>query len=108
MDYPIMVWNPEKKEVDVKRMMIYSVIPFLSVYSQWRIQKFWVINILLLPFGIMNQIAINYTEQFSTIHGLYSYLPLVIVILTLVLGVLLTKNFAEKYNLSLQNIVTED
>ena len=103
-----MVWNPEHKEVDVKRMMIYSVIPFLNVYSHWRIQKFWAINLLLFPFAIMNQLALAYTEKHTPESDIFLFLGLFITIVTLALGVLLTRYFALKYNLTVQDTTTED
>jgi len=106
-DYQTMVWNPERKEVDVKRMMIYSVIPFLNVYSSWRIQKFWAIQLLLFPFGIMNQLALSYTDTLL-VGDLFNLIPLIIVIITLIVSVFLTKTFAQRYNLSVRDDITED
>jgi hypothetical protein len=103
-----MVWNPKREEVNVKRMMIYSIIPFLNMYSHWRIQKFWVINILLFPFEIMTQLSLNYAGRLTDVSSLYSYLPLAIAIISLALSVLLTKHFAQKYNLSVRDDITED
>ena len=102
-----MVWNPERKEVNVKRMMIYSVIPFLNVYSSWRIQKFWVIQLLLFPFGIMNQLALAYTDNLL-VGDLYNIIPLIITIVTLIVSVMLTKTFAQRYNLSVLDSPVED
>jgi hypothetical protein len=102
-----MVWNPERKEVNVKRMMIYSVIPFLNVYSSWRIQKFWVIQLLLFPFGIMNQLALTYTDNLL-VGDLYNIIPLIITIVTLIVSVMLTKTFAQRYNLSVLDSPVED
>ena len=36
--------KPQTQQVSVTRMMIYSVIPFLSIYAGWRIEKFWVLT----------------------------------------------------------------
>lgn len=102
-----MVWNPERKEVNVKRMMIYSVIPFLNVYSSWRIQKFWVIQLLLFPFGIMSQLALSYTDTLL-VGDLYNIIPLAITIVTLIVSVMLTKTFAQRYNLSVLDSPVED
>ena len=49
-----MVLDPTPEKVNVRRMIIYSLIPLLSIYAGWRIQKFWVlvgIN-FLAGFGI--------------------------------------------------------
>jgi len=31
-----MVWDPPKQKVNVTRMIIYSFIPILSIYPEWR------------------------------------------------------------------------
>tara|TARA_R110002167_G_scaffold300268_7_gene504571 strand:- start:218 stop:526 length:309 start_codon:yes stop_codon:yes gene_type:complete len=102
-----MVWNPKREEVNVNRMMIYSVIPFLNIYSHWRIQKFWVINLLILPFQIASQFISTYTMNYNTDSNLGIF-PILVMLISLALNVLLTKHFAQKYNLSVRDDITED
>lgn len=40
-----MLWTPPKKPVNVNRMIIYSLIPFLGIYAAWRIQIIWALLI---------------------------------------------------------------
>ena len=102
-----MVWNPKREEVNVNRMMIYSVIPFLNIYSHWRIQKFWVINLLILPFQIASQFISTYTMNYNADSNLGIF-PILVMLISLALNVLLTKHFAQKYNLSVRDDITED
>lgn len=105
-DYQTMVWNPKREEVSVNRMMIYSVIPFLNIYSHWRIQKFWVITIILLPFQVASQFIAEYQMQ-STTQTFWIF-PILVMVVSLALNVLLTRHFAQKYNFSIRDDITED
>jgi hypothetical protein len=55
-----MVWNPPKQPVNVTRMVIYSLIPILSIYAGWRIQKFWMLVIINFLIGFGVNIAVGY------------------------------------------------
>ena len=86
-----MVWDPPRQEVNVTRMIIYSIIPILDIYSAWRIQKFWVIAIIqvLVGYGLSFPIEIFLPYPFGY---LISYLP------SIIIGIYLTRLFARKYN----------
>lgn len=60
MQYSIMVWDPPKQTVNVTRMIIYSLIPILSIYAGWRIQKFWLLFIINFLVGFGVNFAIGY------------------------------------------------
>ena len=86
-----MVWDPPKQKVNVTRMIIYSFIPFLSIYAGWRIQKFWLLVVINIVIGLVTSVS------------LYSLLPYPYgVILSLaaeiIASVYVVKHFAEKYN----------
>ncbi|AIF83936.1 hypothetical protein NTE_01876 [Candidatus Nitrososphaera evergladensis SR1] len=93
-----MVLDPPREQVNVKRMMIYSFIPFLSIYAGWRIQKFWLltgINFGLglviggLTGGIANSID-NYAASLAIIiSGIAAEIAI---------SLLLVKHYATEYN----------
>ena len=89
-----MVWDPPRQEVNVTRMIIYSVIPFLDIYSAWRIQKFWVIGGIQL----LGLIGLSLTlETFLPVvdewlYGILYFFPEIII------AIFLTRHFARKYN----------
>ncbi len=86
-----MVWDPTRQEVNVTRMMIYSVIPFLDIYAAWRIQKFWVIAVIQILVG--SGVSFPIEEFFPSPFGyIISFIP------SIIIGIYLTRFFARKYN----------
>ena len=101
-----MVWDPKTEQVSVKRMMIFSVIPFLSVYATWRIQKFWVIFCIVFFISF----AIGFVMVFAMGIGESIGSPEMSVIsyglgtvLTLLINPLLVRKYAQKYNEKIMN-----
>ena len=103
----IMVWDPKQETVNVKRLMIYSIIPILSIYATWRIQKFWVIFciVFFLSFaiGLIMGVGMGIGESLGS--------PEMILIsyglgmgLTLLINPLLVRHYAQKYNEKIENI----
>ncbi len=86
-----MVWDPPKKEVNVTRMIIYSLIPILSIYAGWRIQKFWVLLVINIVIGWGVGIPIE-----MTIPGEYSWA--ISLAIQIPISVLIVKHYAIKYN----------
>ena len=91
--------KPQTQKVSVTRMMIYSVIPFLSIYAGWRIEKFWVLT------GI--NVAVSTTAVVIITYLFVGGLPLleyqimiepIFVITQIVISVLLVRYFAIRYN----------
>jgi hypothetical protein len=94
----IMVWDPKQETVNVKRMMIYSLIPIVSIYAMWRIQKFWIITLILIPFAIVDRILTSVIGQNS------SPISLVFLGISIIVTVLLVRHYAQKYNEKIENI----
>ena len=100
-----MVWNPKQETVNVKRMMIYSLIPFVSNYAMWRIQKFWVINLILLPLMIMiRSLDAIMNQNTSSESGLLVLISLIVLSLYFLISLLSVRYFAQKYNEKIENI----
>ena len=100
-----MVWNPKQETVNVKRMMIYSLIPFVSNYAMWRIQKFWVINLILLPLMIMIRSLDSIMNQnTSSESGSLVLISLIVLGLYFLISLLSVRYFAQKYNEKIENI----
>jgi len=76
------VWDPPKKPVNVTRMIIYSLIPILSIYAGWRIQKFWLLFIVNFVIGIITGYTI----------GWYGF------IISIPVSVFLVWHYAKEYN----------
>jgi len=101
-----MVWDPKTEQVSVKRTMIYSIIPFLNIYAEWRTQKFWKIfvirNLLGIDFLIGVTVALYFGDSLSDLQSekliQYSAMPLFLVINTL-----LMRHYAQKYNEKIMN-----
>jgi len=86
-----LVWDPPKKPVNVTRMIIYSIIPILSIYAGWRIQKFWVlfgIN-LALGIGVGLPLGVVLVDPYNFFVSLAIQIPI---------SVLIVRHFARKYN----------
>ena len=87
-----MVLDPTPEKVNIRRMMIYSLIPLLSIYAGWRIQKFWIL------------VGINFLAGFAL--GLISdavFIPLYFVyaisfFINAVITLTVVRYFAQKYN----------
>lgn len=87
----IMVWDPPKQKVNVTRMMIYSLIPILSIYAGWRIQKFWLLVLVNVGLGLGISIPIQMIFPFP--YGIGLSLSIEIIA-----SLFVVKHFAEKYN----------
>ena len=93
-----MVWDPKPENVNVKRMMIYSLVPILSIYALWRIQKFWLITLISIPISLGTEAlmtALIYVEPTPTSGALLS---LMILGSYIAICLLLVMHYAEKYN----------
>jgi hypothetical protein len=99
-----MVWDPNPEQVSVKRLMIYSLIPIASIYATWRIQKFWKITLILIPFGIIDRMLNSAMNQNpSSEIGPLDLTSLVFLGISLIVTVLLVKHYAQKYNEKIMN-----
>ena len=99
-----MVWDPKQETVDVKRMMIYSLIPIVSIYAMWRIQKFWKIALILIPFAIVDRLLTSaMTKNPSSEIGPLDLISLVFLGMSIIVTVLLVKHYAQKYNEKIMN-----
>lgn len=78
----ITIPEPPKQPVNVTRMLIYSLIPILSIYAGWRIQKFWVL--LIINFGI--GLAMGYAVGS---YGIFISIPI---------SVFVVWHYVKKYN----------
>ena len=87
-----MVWDPPKQEVNVKRIIIYSIIPILNLYAGWRIQKFWVLVVINIGIGIIAKFIEGIFIPFES--DLYLLLYAGVIGLT----VYVVRHFAKKYN----------
>ncbi len=85
-----MVWDPPKQIVNIKRMIIYSFIPFLSIYVGWRIQKFWVLLGINILIGIA-EIALQMIFP-------WPYYLLVIIPIEISISIYIVRHYAKKYN----------
>ena len=86
-----MVLDPPKQPVNVNRMIIYSLIPILNIYSAWRIQIFWI----MIGLSILSGAAIFYPAE-TLLPSPYG--SIVAFVLDGVLSLLATRYFATKYN----------
>ena len=89
--------NPPERQVNVTRMMIYSLIPFLSIYAGWRIQRFWVlsgISMIITGTGIG---ASWYLSQEAQMYN-EGEVAAVFMILNIVIACLMVRYFAKRYN----------
>ena len=99
-----MVWDPKKEQVNVTRMMIYSLIPIVSNYAMWRIQKFWKITLILIPFAIADRLLTSaITQNPSSEIGPLDFISLGFLAISIIVTVLLVKHYAQKYNEKIMN-----
>ena len=101
-----MVWDPKPETVNVKRMIIGSLIPILSIYCCWRIQKFWVIYSIMffvqIVMGIVVGMVIGMGISFGYLDmGQISYG--VGIGLNLLMNPLLFRYYAQEYNKKIMN-----
>lgn len=75
-------------------MMIYSLIPILSIYAGWRIQKFWLLFIVNFVVGVITGFVGQAIEESGTRYAG--------IILGLAVGIpvslFLVRKFAIEYN----------
>jgi len=85
---------PPDKEVNVRRMIIYSFLPFVVIYAAWRIKKFWVLFALSIVFMFAAPSILSF--------GLSLVLPIWYMpfswVLDIILQVYIIKHYARKYN----------
>jgi hypothetical protein len=99
-----MVFDPKPEQVSVKRLMIYSLIPIVSIYAMWRIQKFWKITLILIPFAIVDRLLTSVTMQNpSSEIGPLDFISLFFLGISIIVTVLLVKHYAQKYNEKIMN-----
>ena len=99
-----MVWDPTPEQVSVKRMMIFSLVPILSIYALWRIQKFWLITLISIPISFGMQLlmtAASVTVESAPIAG--ALLVLVVLGSYIAICLLLVRHYAQKYNEKIMN-----
>ena len=89
-----MVWDPPKKPVNVTRMMIYSLIPILSIYAGWRIQKFWLLFIVNFIIGVATGFISNALEKAG---DLYAGIILSLAV-SISVSLFLVRKFSIEYN----------
>jgi len=89
--------EPPKQPVNVTRMIIYSLIPILSIYAGWRIQKFWLLVVINFAIGLGVRILIDpiLPEPYGVTISL---------IIQIILSLLVVKHFAEKYNEKIKSL----
>jgi hypothetical protein len=83
-----MIPEPPRQQVNVTRMMIYSLIPILSIYAGWRIQKFWLLLIINVALGF--GISILFLVMFG--NQLLGIIPQIII------SLLIVWHYARRYN----------
>ena len=99
-----MVFDPTPEQVNVRRMMIYSILPILSFYALWRIQKFWLITLILTPIYLgmeMLDIVSSYLDYEFNLD----LINIVVIVLYLGFVLLLVRHYAQKYNEKILNII---
>ena len=89
--------NPPEQQVNVTRMMIYSLIPFLSIYAGWRIQRFWVLSGISM---IVTGTGIGTAWYLSQEVQMYNEGEVAagFMILNIVIALLMVRCFAKRYN----------
>ena len=75
--------NPPNEPVNVNRMMLYSLIPIVSIWVGWRIQKFWVLFAINLGIGIVVGFIVPFPFN---------------LLITIPVSVLMVRHFAIRYN----------
>jgi hypothetical protein len=71
-------------------MMIYSLIPILSIYAAWRIQKFWLLLIIDTAIGYAISIPLEaWLGWWGIIPSIAIQIPI---------GLLIIRHFAQRYN----------
>jgi hypothetical protein len=86
------VLDPTPEKVNVRRMMLYSIIFILSIYAGWRIQKFWV----LLGINLLAGYGISLTLDSLFIPYPYAYV--VSFVINGIVSLYAVRYFAKKYN----------
>ena len=91
--------KPQTQQVSVARMTIYSVIPFLSIYAGWRIEKFWVLTGINVAVSTTAVAIITYLSAGETplLEDQIMIEP-IFVITQIVISVLMVRYFAIRYN----------
>jgi hypothetical protein len=86
------VLDPTPEKVNIRRMMIYSLIPLLSIYAGWRIQKFWV----LVGINFLAGFVLGFVSDaiFIPLYFVYAISFFINAVITLTV----VRYFARKYN----------
>ncbi len=85
-------YKPPDKEVNVRRMIIYSFLPFVVVYAAWRIKKFWVL------FGLSLVLPALFTMAYVTLLLIPTLAYPFSFVLEIIVQVYIIKHYARKYN----------
>ena len=88
-----MNFTPAQKEVNVKRIVIYSFVPILYIYALWRIKKFMLLSLILIPVNFATSFLFNYVE--------YVIVIAVAVVSNIIFHIWIVRYYARKYNLEL-------
>ena len=104
-----MDWNPPRQEVNVTRMIIYSIIPILDIYSAWRIQKFRVILGIQVLMGFVVGFVQGVVESLGLVPPIDVFSPhpfdyLITIPLSIIIVIYLTRHFARKYNEKIKSV----
>ncbi len=90
-----MIPQPPRQEVSITRMTIYSVLPILSIYAGWRMEKFRVLFLINLAMGFASGIILGETlDSYGSIIGWIAGITITIV---------LVRYFAKAYNKQIHN-----
>ncbi len=90
-----MVSDPPRKEVNVTRMIIYSLVPFLNIYAGWRIQKFRRLLVLDIVLGLV-------TYPLDNVMG-YSFAWIISLAITIFIPLYFVNKYAHDYNEKIKN-----
>lgn len=90
-----MVLDPTPEKVNVRRMMIYSIFPIVSIYAGWRIQKFWILYGITFLAGFL----VGSLVQFVGLPYVFVYV--ISFVVNGVVSLYIVRYFANRYNAKL-------
>lgn len=86
-----MIPRPPRQRVSTARMTAYSVVPILSIYAVWRIEKFWV----LLGINLLAGVAMGILFQFEFEA---QYKTAISILSSMAITACAVRHFAGRYN----------
>jgi hypothetical protein len=89
------VLDPPAQKVNVRRMMIYSIFPIVSIYAGWRFQKFWILYGITFLAGFL----VGSLVQFIGIPYVFVYV--VSFVVNGILSLYIVRYFTNRYNAKL-------